>query len=103
MRFVHGFVGARIGIKLLPLSSRFVDVPDRLAKSAIQSGCLTELLRQLPQQTLALQIAACLRDLMIQYFWKTKMLEERHYVRECLVEGELIPIARRKVFWQRSV
>ena len=87
-------VVVRIGLARLPLAGLLVDLADRVAERAALAGRLAELLRELAQEVLAREVAARRGDLVAQHVGEGEVLEERDEVRERLVEGEHVGIAR---------
>ena len=84
------------GVRLVldPLLLLLVVPADRVAQRAVRAAGVAELRRQLRQQVLGAQVPARVGDLVCQHLGKRKVLEQRHDVRERLVEREHVGVRR---------
>jgi len=92
VRLHNDIIGLWVGGKWLPLFSDGIDAAYCIAQSAIVSNCLAKLLRQLPQQALAGEVAPVLRYLVAQDFREAEMLEKGYDISECFVERKAVGV-----------
>ena len=78
----------------LPLPGLVVGAAQRVAQRSSPSGGSPELLRELPEQALAVEIAAGSPDLALEDGRIREVLEERDDVGERLVEGLDVTVRR---------
>jgi len=82
-----------VGLQRLPAARRLVHPPQRVAQRAVPARRLAVLLGQLSQQVLRGQVSAGAGDLALEHLGHGEVLEQRHDVRERLVERQHVRVA----------